>query len=201
MDVYSVQKMKTIKASHESLPEVVFDHDLLLSKVEEVLAQQIAFSKFMKKQSTTLHPGAYPIQTSWVHDAWTPEEGRFYESPLTDSGSFKIFAREGWLHVEQKLKDGAVAYYEINKQGSVRNSSFPYPINEYRVEIPESLVLSREHVYSTVGDSAVKTVLKWSAGTVTEHFVGGVFAGADCNARNIVDHVNRLIRILEPNNA
>jgi hypothetical protein len=53
---------------------------------------------------------------------------------------------------EQTLKDGAVAYYEINEAGSIRNSKMPYPINEYCVAIPASLVLSKEQVPSKLGE-------------------------------------------------
>ena len=101
------------------------------------------------------------------------------------------------MHVEQTLPDGAVAYYEVNEQGSVRNSIMPYPINEYHVDIPDSLVLSKETVSSQLGTHAIRTILKWSAGTVTEHFQGNIFVGADVLARCTVDHETRTFRVVE----
>jgi hypothetical protein len=202
VEAYPVSRMQALKAAHESLPEVVFNHALLLAKVEEVLETQVQLAGFVQSQLRSSHaPQNYPIETSWVEDSWTPDQGRFYESPKTESGSFKLFAKDGWLHVEQTLSDGAVAYYEINEQGSVRNTRFPYPINAYRVIIPESLILTREAVQPTLGDRAVKTTLKWSAGSVTEHFVGNLFAGADCNARCTIDHQKRTINVVAPGNA
>ena len=202
VDSYPVARMRELKAKHESLPEVVFNHSLLLVKLEEVLSEQAKLSEFIKQQpSGPIVAGAYPIHSSWVQDAWTPQNGRFYESPSADATHFKLMERNGWLHVEQRLQDGAVAYYEINEQGTVRNSRFPYPINEYKVEIPASLVLSQETVPPSVGDRAIRTVLKWSAGSVVEHFLGNRFVGADCNARISVDHSKRLISVLVPKNA
>jgi hypothetical protein len=197
VEAYPVKRMQDLKAAHESLPEVIFDHALLLTKIEEVLSVQ---ARLTQRRADQTH-GAYAIETSWVNDAWTPDQGRFYESPTTESGSFKLFSKDGWLHVEQTLSDGAIAYYEINEQGSVRNSRFPYPINEYRVVIPEALVLSREAVQSTLGNRAIKTTLKWSAGSITEHFVGSQFAGADCNARCTINHRERIISVVAPENA
>lgn len=203
VSAYPVARMKEMKARHESLPEVVFNSVLLLTKLEEVLAEQARLTQFVQKQSDAQAPpaGSYPIQTSWVRDSWTPQQGRFYESPSTVPCRFKLLARDGWLHVEQTLQDGAVAYYEVNEQGSVRNSRFPYPINEYRVEILDELVLSRENIAPSIGNRAVRTVLKWSAGSVVEHFLGDLFVGADCNARTHIDHISRRITVLTPTDA
>lgn len=197
--LFPVARLQKIKDDHEALPEVVFNHKLLLQKIEDVSSEQAKLLEFVRSEKSGV-PAAisFPIVGPWIREAWTPEDGRFYESQNKIGPRFKFILKDGWLHIEQTLPDGAVAYYEVNEQGSVRNSKFPYPINEYHVEIPKSMVLSQEPVPSSLGTRAVRTILKWSAGTVVEHFQGNIFVGADCKARCIVNHKTRTINIMEP---
>jgi len=196
--IFTVDRLRQIKKDHEALPEVVFDHELLLKKIEMVYAEQNMISEILRKNHKTNPTENFKIVGPKLRSAWTPEQGRFYETQIDKSGSnFKYMMKDGWLHVEITLSDGTVAYYEVNAEGSVRNSKMPYPINEYRVEIPSPLVLSKEKVKSNIGSYAIKTTLKWSLGTVLEHYIGNVFVGADCGARCVVDHKARVIRVLD----
>jgi hypothetical protein len=198
---YSVTRLKEMKQAHETLPEVVFNHEVLMRAVETVLAEQAKLSNLLQHRLAEGGSLAdYPIRTSWIQDAWTPERGRFFESHASDGAGFKFMMRDGWLHVEQALKDGAVAYYEVNEEGDVRHSRLPYPINEYRVVIPPTLILAREAVSSQIGERAIRTLLKWSAGTIVEHFVSESLVGVDCHARCIVSHSERTIVVVEPRN-
>jgi hypothetical protein len=199
---FPVEKLRAMKEQHEALPDVVFDHALLLVKLEEVLTEQSRISAFVAQQNGMgLRPAAFPINTCWVRDSWTPEEGRFYESPKTAGSRLKLMTRDGWLHIEQTLQDGATAYYEVNESGEVRSYRFPYPMKEYRVEIPESIVLRRESAVPSMGNRAVRTVLKWSTGSVVEHYQDQDLVNINCDTRFVVDHVNRLIRVLPPPHA
>jgi len=194
--LFTAEKMREIKRIHEALPEVVFNSDLLLQKINQVIAEQDLIKQIIKRPDQTNPQGAYAIIGPELQECWTPEQGRFYETKTGERTKFKYMMRDGWLHIEQTLKDGAVAYYEVNEAGSVRNSNMPYPINEYRVVIPEDLILSKEKVTSELGTHAVKTTLKWSKGSVIEHFIGPTFAGADCNARCSISHENKTISVL-----
>lgn len=195
-DLYSVARLREMKRSHEALPEVVFNSALLLSRIEEVLAEQAEIRRILASQPQVPSSGTFPINGPELQDAWSPEVGRFYETRTGPKTKFKYMMRDGWLHVEQQLEDGAVAYYEVNEAGSVRNSRLPYPINEYRVLIPDELVLSTERVASNVGTHAIKTTLKWSKGTVTQHFSGNLLAGVDCGTRSVIDQKARTITVL-----
>lgn len=199
--LYPVSRLKEIKHTHECLPAVVFDHELLLKRIEDVFAEQTKLVEILQSQTDKIEnlPN-YAIHTSWMRDAWTPKQGRFYEWYDSDGSGFKFLMRDGWLHIEQTLKDGAVAYYEVNEEGSVRQSHMPHPINEYRVEIPQSLILRKEQVPSNLGDRAIRTILKWSAGDVVEHYRGGLLVGVDCHARCVINQNERKIVVLEPKN-
>lgn len=144
-------------------------------------------------------PGAfknYPINGPELAESWTPETGRFYESRTGEKGKFRYMMQDGWLHIEQTLEDGAVGYYEINEEGSTRETKLPYPISEYRVVIPDELILSKKRIRSECGTHAVETTLKWSKGTVTEHFIGTTFNGVECSARCAINQVERTISIV-----
>ena len=197
VELYPVSRMRQIKSEHEALPEVVFNAELLLERLEEVRSEQAEIRNILDQ---TPQPGktapSYAIVGPQLREAWTPEVGRFYETKTGENTSFNYMMRDGWLHIEQQLEDGAKAYYEVNENGSVRKSSLPYPIDQYRVVIPENLILSRERASSQVGTYAIKTELKWSLGSVTEHFIGTSLAGVDCDARCGIDQKNRTISVI-----
>ena len=193
---YPAERLREIKLAHEALPAVVFNSDLLLRRIEEVIAEQAAIRKILGSAPAPSVGETYSIVGPELQESWTPEVGRFYETWTGPKTRFKYMMRDGWLHVEQQLEDGAIAYYEVNEAGTVRNSRMPHPINEYRVVIPDDLVLRKEEVASDIGTRAIRTTLKWSKGTVTEHFVGNQFAGVDCGARCSIDQKARTITVL-----
>ncbi|MEO5796627.1 MAG: hypothetical protein ABIP34_17435 [Rhodoferax sp.] len=193
---YSVARLREMKQAHEALPEVVFNSALLLTRIEEVLAEQAAIRKILAPETQAPSGGTYSLIGPELQDAWSPDVGRFYETRTGPKTKFKYMMRDGWLHIEQQLEDGAIAYYEVNEAGAVRNSRLPYPIDEYRVLIPEELVLSTERVASSVGTHAIKTTLKWSKGTVTQHFAGNLLVSIDCGTRCNIDQNARTITVL-----
>jgi hypothetical protein len=198
--LYPVDCLREIKARHEALPAVVFDHDLLMQRVLEIQANQEHLRQFLERNKASLPiQGVFPLVG--LHDAWTPDEGRFYAGRSESGSTFKLMMKSGWLHVELTLADGAVFYFEVNEQGSARFAEMPYPINEYHVEIPEGLIQSRERIPSSVGTHAIRTTLKWSLGAVTEHFQEELLAGVDSEARVRIDHRTRTIHVLDMRSA
>lgn len=193
---YPAERLREIKRTHEALPAVTFNSELLLRRIEEVIAEQAVIRKMLASTPSHAPAETYPIVGPELQQGWTPEAGRFYETWTSPKTKFKYMMRNGWLHVEQQLEDGAIAYYEINEAGLVRNSRMPYPISEYRVVIQANLVLSREELPSAEGKRIVRTTLKWSKGCVTEYFAGNQFVGVDCEARNVIDHKSRTITVL-----
>jgi len=195
VEKYTVEILKEMKHRHEALPNVVFNAELLNNKVQQVLDQQEEIKNAIEGFLASDNSKNYPICGPDVRDAWTPESGRFYTS--RDS-KIKYMMKDGWLHVDFTLNDGAVFYFEVDKNGTVRNSQTPYPINEYSVKIPSDLILNSERIVLPNGDFNIRTTLKWSKGFVVENFRSdGVFMGADCRARCRIDHVTRTIQILD----
>jgi hypothetical protein len=195
--VYTVARLRKIKLDHESLPAVVFNSELLLREVEKVLAKQEELAQFLVKGGAVFHESEnYAVRGPLVEDAWVPDAGRFYRFSFPNGSAFKFMMKDGWMHIEQTLVDGSVAYYEVNEKGNVRESKLPHPLAEYTVEIPLSMILRQEMIPSSVGDRAIKTSLKWSAGSVVQHYHGDTLVGLDCHARCVIKNVERRIEIL-----
>ena len=199
VNAYSVARLKEMKAKHEALPAVVFNSDLLLQEVQKVLATQDELSRLLQRNQHAFSPGQnFPVKGPFVKDAWIPDQGRFYSFSFPNGSKLKFMMRDGWVHIEQTLPDGSKAYYEVNEKGDVRQANLPHPLAEYTIEIPPSMIMRRELVKSEVGDRAVQTWLKWSAGSVVEHFVGSTLVGFDCHARCRIDNSGRRISVIPP---
>jgi hypothetical protein len=192
--IYTVDILKEMKHRHESLPAVVFNSDLLMQEVQKVLEEQSSIRNILEGLSKNGDLENYPINGPDFEEDWTPENGRFYTSACSN---FKYMMKEGWLHVELTLEDGAKFYFEVNEEGSVRNTNTPYPINEYSIFIPEDLVLKKDRVEVGNGNFDIVTELKWSKGSVIEHFrYDGIFMGVDCKTRFMINHQQRKISVV-----
>lgn len=58
-------------------------------------------------------------------------------------GKVRFFLQGAFLHVEHEPAPGVIAYYVLDEMGNVVTNKFPYPLEEYSIEIPEDMVLSR----------------------------------------------------------
>lgn len=195
VEKYTVEVLKEMKQKHEALPNVVFNSELLNNKVQQVLDQQEEIRNILEGFLESNVSNNYPIFGPDVKDAWTPENGRFYTS---NDSKIKYMMKDGWLHIAFTRADGSVFYFEVDQDGTVRNSQTPYPINEYSVKIPANLILNSERIPLPNGDYNIKTNLKWSKGSVIQYFrKDGVFMGVDCHARCRIEHDTRTIQILD----
>ena len=189
-------KLRDMKLAHEALPKVVFDSDLLLQRIDDVLKEQAEIRTLLTGQPARQAGDSFEIVGPELREGWTPESGRFYESPISTGGKFKYMMRDGWLHVEQTLQDGAVAYYEVNQGGQVRHTRFPYPVSEYKVVIPEDLILNQVRSGAPWTNSEVVTLLKWSKGRVIERFNKDALVEFQAECRHRIDHQARTVTIV-----
>ncbi len=102
---YSVLMLQKMKKQHEALPEVVFNSELLLQRLNEVLnevlnEQNVIRNILQSNPEKSLNTEPYKIVGPELQEAWTPEEGRFYKTPTGQNTWFKYMMRDGWLHVE-----------------------------------------------------------------------------------------------------
>lgn len=143
---YPAHVLRAIKAAHESLPEIVFNVELLLARVLDVLNQQEELSKLVRSAlSLCQSPSSnHAIRGPIGDNAWIPEQGRFYTFSFPNGSAMKFMMKDGWMHVQQTLPDGCVQYFEVNEAGSVRETQLPHPLREYTVDVPAELILRIE---------------------------------------------------------
>ncbi|AZQ83112.1 hypothetical protein EKO29_02995 [Colwellia sp. Arc7-635] len=71
--IYTVDILKEMKIRHESLPEVVFNSDLLMKKVQKVLEEQGSIKSILEGFSKNGDLKNYPINGPDFQEAWTPK--------------------------------------------------------------------------------------------------------------------------------
>ena len=195
---YSVAAMKEMKRVHEALPTSAFKPDKIVEAVAaltqkmEQLGQRV--EAMMQQQPAKLSQG-YALHTPDGKGPWVPEQGRFYEYFFNDGTKFRVMMDGDIAHIEQTLADGAIAYYEVNEAGDVKNSRFPYPLEEYRLEIPPEMIVSHSSHTVAPGFIETKYVLKWGRAARVVKDAAGRLAEIAV-PRHRVNHAMRLITIL-----
>lgn len=88
-----------------------------------------------------------------------------YESEL-EGTKLRYFLKDNLLHTEQEFGPGVICYCVIDDQGNVVDLKLPYPIEEYSVEIPDSLVLDRRTFSQSDGRTREEIRMKWGKSAV-----------------------------------
>lgn len=78
----------------------------------------------------------------------------------------RYFLKGNLLHTEQEFAPGVVCYCVIDDKGNVVELKLPYPIEEYSVEIPDSLLLARRMVVQRDGGTLEEIKMKWGKSAV-----------------------------------
>ena len=136
------------------------------------------------------------ISTSEDDEIWLPEQGKLYRDNWHDGSQVEYLMKGDVLCVNHILPDGAVAYYEIAEDGSVRETRLPYPIEEYSVEIPEDMLVRTDVAVLPNGSIRETHVLKFRRSVTLLKDTGGKLLEIDVQARSRISHQDRLFRIL-----
>lgn len=202
VEEFPVERLKKIKSDHEALPSTTFNSEKLVKIIEKFQESQIKtyhkVQEFIDSQTNNKNKKlGYKIISPTQQEAWLPEQGKFYKNEFPDGSYFNYMMKGDYCCIEHRLSDGAIAYYEINEQGDVRESKFPYPIEEYRVVIPEDMVLRT--VVETLPQGRKKTtkILKWTGQISTIEDINGKIIAIESKTRIQVSHQDRLIKVLK----
>jgi hypothetical protein len=93
---------------------------------------------------------------------WRPQQGQIYSKLLANGHTARFMFHGQLLRYEHVFPDGASWYADSDVHGNVYAHKFlAYPMEEYRIVVPEELVL-REMVEPLPGDlKRVTKILKW----------------------------------------
>lgn len=199
---YPVKILKQYKKDHETgkisstMDERV---ELAIKKTEELNNRIEGAIGKLAKSDDNLKNG-YEIFTSDKNEVWLPEQGKFYKTEFDDGHFFEYMMKDNLLYLNHGFPDGAVAYYEIDESGGVKETKWPYPLSEYTVEIPPEMILRTEVKTNPIGFTSKTYILKYGRkATLIFDFTGKLFE-ANINARTHVIHEDRKINIVDPSN-
>lgn len=199
---YPVKILKQYKKDHETgkisstMDERV---ELAIKKTEELNNRIEGAIGKLAKSDDNLKNG-YEIFTSDKNEVWLPEQGKFYKTEFDDGHFFEYMMKDNLLYLNHGFPDGAVAYYEIDESGGVKETKWPYPLSEYTVEIPPEMILRTEVKTDPIGFTSKTYILKYGRkATLIFDFTGKLFE-ANINARTHVIHEDRKINIVDPSN-
>ena len=83
-----------------------------------------------------------------------------YEKQIGE-GRVRYFLQGAFLHVEHESSPDVIAYYVLDEKGDVVTNKMPYPLEQYSIEVPENMVLSRHVTKLPKGFTQEDVELKW----------------------------------------
>ncbi|MEE9118933.1 MAG: hypothetical protein V3U02_10130, partial [Calditrichia bacterium] len=199
---YPVEKLKQYKVDHETgkISSTMDERiELAIKKIEEVNSRLEGAIGGLTNSDNSLKKG-YEIFTSDKNEVWLPEQGKFYKTEFDDGNFFEYMMKDNLLYLNHGFPDGAVAYYEIDESGGVKETKWPYQLSEYTVEIPPKMILRTEVATNLLGFTTKTYILKYGRkATLIFDFNGKLFE-ANIQARMNVIHQDRKINIVDPSN-
>ncbi|MGD0483320.1 MAG: hypothetical protein ABSB58_01560 [Gemmatimonadales bacterium] len=130
---------------------------------------------------------------------WVPERNKLYTTTLGNGATIRYVLKDDGVNVEYVFPDGAVAYYDVDNAGSLRNYKSPYPLEEYRVVVDPSMVIRTEEQELRDGLKRIVLHLKWGRRVETVVDRDGRLKHVQINEGGAhVDHQKRLFVVLPP---
>lgn len=119
--------------------------------------------------------------------------GEKYSLEFDNGCSINYMLDKDVVYVEYVFEDGATAYYEVEYNGSVRNSKFPYPLNEYEIDIPEESLIDRKITNFPNGNIQETLIFRWGKQfTITKNSNGHIL-NINVQGETEVDHRKKKI--------
>jgi hypothetical protein len=198
---YTVEVLKNMKADHEALPPSSHSPDKIVEAVlrleQKWATLGVQLAAIIGRESARPVPG-YAIHTPDGKGPWVPEQGKFYDYLLDDGTKFRVMMKDDIAHIEQTLCDGAVAYYEVNEAGDLKQNKLPYPLEEYRVDIPPNMIVGKSSRPYEPGLTETTYTLKWGRSVRMVQDVAGRLIELDLHARSQIRHSDRIFEVIEP---
>lgn len=199
---YPVEKLKRYKRDHETgkISSTMDERiELAIKKTEELNSRLEGAIGELAKSDDNLKKG-YEIFTSDKNGIWLPEQGKFYKTKFDDGNFIEYMMKDNLLYLNHGFPDGAIAYYEIDESGGVKEIKWPYPLSEYTVEIPPKMILRGEVKTNLIGFTSKTYLLKYGRKVTLIFDFTGKLCEANIQARAIILHQDRKINIVDPSN-
>ena len=129
---------------------------------------------------------------------WQPEQGQIYAARFSNGASINYMFHGALLGVEYTHPDGMSSYVDVDAQGNIHNQRLPYPLVEYRIEIPEDLVVRRNELALEDGGKTVDVTLKWGNRVRYTIDESGALRGYQIKGPSAIRNKKRIVEILPP---
>ncbi|MEC0126526.1 hypothetical protein [Paenibacillus pabuli] len=123
------------------------------------------------------------------------EFNKKYKMDFINGASINYMLNQELIYVEYVFEDGATAYYEVDYSGAVRNSKFPYPLEQYEIVIPEGMLVDKQVIEFLNGNIHEKFIFRWGKHFTTVKDKQGNILKIDAEVEVEVDHRNKKINI------
>ncbi|OBZ14621.1 hypothetical protein A8L34_11915 [Bacillus sp. FJAT-27264] len=125
----------------------------------------------------------------------TIEYGEKYSFDFNNGCSINYMLDKDLIYVEYVFEDGATAYYEVDYTGSIRNSKFPYSLNEYQIDVPEESLVDRKVTNFPNGNVQETLIFRWGKQFTLIKDLHGNILTIHFEGETEVDHRNKRITL------
>lgn len=136
---------------------------------------------------------------------WQTDTGKILDSQqIYHRGDFNVRFAEDMIYVDEQLPDGADTHAVLDtKTGAVRLEKTPYPLEQYRIDVPENLIVRLEEGMTEISGKkyyAKRYHLKWgkSATFIFDSDDHEKLIDMCIDTRTFINHTEKVISILNP---
>lgn len=197
VSIFTPEKLREMKSTHESLPVSVHNPDRIVEAVSRLERQAELLQQQIEKFVEAKGGGKLKlvVGTSEGDRQFAPEQEKMYVCIMPDS-TLRVMVKGELACIEQTFKDGAIAYYEIDSAGGVKESKFPYPLESYQLIVPPEMIVWEDTRSLGNGLTETRYTLKWARSVVAIRDAQGRLAQLQLNARSRIEHAKRRIEVV-----
>jgi len=167
------------------------------AEISEIHARLRTVHELLQTDENTNTDWREPVYDPSHPDSFVPEQGVFYHYALPNGAIIDYVVKGKLAYLTYVFPDGAQAYYEVDEDGGVKYGKSPYPLGEYKLDIPEGMILEQKTQASgTI--STTRIILKYGGHITITDDLSNNKRELSIQTRVAVDHSRRVIRILDP---
>lgn len=120
-------------------------------------------------------------------------EGKQYNIRFSNGIDITYMFKNELIYIDYLDVNGQRSYYELDTNGNVKKSKFPYNLSEYKVLIPEEQIVNKSATNLSNGLIREKIVLKWDRHADLIYNAKGELQYMDLHGGWEVKHMQRTI--------
>jgi len=123
------------------------------------------------------------------------KEGEVYLQKYPNGVQIEYMVKNGLIYVDFTDLYGQKAYYEVDFDGNVKNTKFPYDLSEYKIDIPMKDIISKENFILPNGCCKEIYKLKWDKSVSIVYDLSRKMQQLEVTGGCSISHRDKLIKI------